>query len=1725
LTKSLISAIIVEGRRQNMIMKKRVWILCLLPLLGMALYAHGAKDVEEKNATNLDSWQESFDLTGKKAGKYNIIITAKDLGGNTAVEGPYNIYVDPKSDLPVCGITNPHAGMRVVGNLNIVGTCVDDDGVDHVDLVLDGDEEHPVRAQGKEFWSYYLDTHDLPEGPHSVKVTGTDINGLAGNSVSLTWNLDRRQPVTAIDNYTMGTLVSGSVTLKGQISDGNGVKALSYSLDNGKTFEPTKISENKKEGFWTFAVPVNTKKYPDGPSVIWFKAVDNAGSSGMYSFLYFIDNTNPDVKIVYPEEKSAQNGRFAVAGIARDTLGITKLSWTFGTQSGDCELVAGNPYWCVALDSSALKTKSEKFTISATDLAGNTIHVSRTIDFNQEADKPVVTLSEPAADTLVSDTGDAFIRGIALDDDGVASVKYSLDGGEEVSADTKGVFCGVLARGADLKAGKHTVKAYAVDVNGVAGNPVTVVFTAQGAVPAFDAPKIINGKDTADAGNGTMIHPEAGSSFMQPVTSSCGINHIRWTVTSGTETAAEHDEDVKNLLSASAVIPIGANIAARGVVTAEVTATDIYGRTSSHKTLLYIFNNTVVKETLAPEDPPAEDSGSGVKLAFQSVNDEPYTRGMKIVIPAKLTASISSPVPLQSAAYEITGEKMPGGNPDQKGTVKLIKSAEDPASFTAEIPLANIPSGITTVRLTVAGGTKAAPVSEQTSAVFLVVRSSEGLHIEDDAAVYAVNDEKNGSCVFYANVPLPISAVPVTQVPGVTITTEGNCITAAADADGEYKNVAVKVTDGSGKTYTSKPVTITKDTSGPEVHIETPALYAWAKNAVTVAGTAADPSGIKTIEYSIDGGASWNTITQPKKTALSASFTADVSLKGMSDGLVRIDVRATDGAGRESYARTAVYRDVTPPDVQVVLPLAEDVVNGDNLIVFSAKDTAGIDKAYYVSPPVGKARTQTRNQLDIGPLITTHIGTEKQPIDEAMSFEFTDLAGNTATVESWKFTIDSQSDLPRAEIHLPEDNEVITRDFTVSGVVYDDDGASTIFYKIDNGAYTQLSEPGTSYSIDVPITKMTDNEHTVTVYAVDVNGVKGPETVRKFRVSLEEPKGAVTEPVIDTSVKEFIQIKGNASDKNGIALVQVSLDNGNTYNDAEGKENWVYNVDTRAIPDGTQVVFIKITDNYGIIGLYSSLINIDNIKPNVALELPLDDSKTTGNLFFSGYAFDNVGITDMYITVRSLEQKTVAKKLSHIQMLPDRIITQTVDISSLDNGFYNIELTGTDKAGNVTRVSRNIELDKSKPLASVDLLYPLDGEHKQGVFNLYGQASSEKKITGMSLYIDDKKAADAQLSAGGFFCFTVTPDLAAAGVHSYYVAASVEGANDIPSRKQKFTYSPSGPWVKIDNFTYGDFATGRPYIIGTAGYSIDQDEVLSAKTKEATAEQKKAVAEKKVALVELSLDNGKTFVPVSQGEKWRYRIENQDLTEGYHFLFVRATMKNGETAVTRTIVQIDNTKPSIHLISPGAGGRYNQVLEYSGLSSDEVGLDSVKLSLRKGDKASYEVPSFIQGLYFDWHFWGATLFDMGVGLTFFDDNVKVQFQWGQFTQAQRDIFDRSEMRYGGDNVMGIKILANVGHLPFSYFFGHDWEWLSASFAIGADFTRFNETNSGRAQVLSALLGQIEFPRVTLPNVKRFRTFSLYTEGSLWFIPTDVSGTISIQNLVPQIAEGIRLNVF
>lgn len=1987
----------------------------ILFFMSTMVFAHGKKDVDEKEVSNLQSWQESFDINAKKKGKYNIYVTASDLGGNKTTVGPYNIYVDPNSDLPVSGITNPHQGMRIVGNLNIVGTCVDDDAVDYVELILDGDEENPIRAEGKEFWSYYLVTNDLEEGSHKIKVTGVDINGLRGNSTELTWNLDRRQPITSVTNTPMGSLVSGKVNLKGTVEDGNGIKSLHYSLDNGKTFSEAKLS--KKGNQKDFSISVDTKKYNDGASVIWFKAVDNSGSIGYYSFLYFIDNTKPDVAIIQPQEKETQFGKIGISGYAKDTMGIAELSWQFGSESGQFELIPGNPYWGIEFDLATAKEKSKKFTITAKDIAGNVVNVSRNIVIDQGLDKPVVQIADPVADSIIETNDFVFVRGIATDIDGIASVKYRLDDGEWIEEQTKGVFCGKLAEGTSLAPGKHSITVVATDRRGIVGNPFVRDFYAKGAVPEFVNPVILGGRSAGSFVNGISVHPEDGASFQVAINSSVGLSNVHTAITGGKNLAVENDLTIKEGSNSALVnIPLNTSLAV-GIVKIVISATDTAGRTVYYKALVdvenvskvsaiepaVVFDDSTVSENgliinnqefpasgyfiggnaksveLVPATPfakavlkgnsislvpsktqgisesvvvrvttdqgltydskkivfkydesvpvvkingnPVVDGSNGkvdvsgsvqfdvglssfyyrifsskavvvsdvlsgmesvvasekvdlgnnrsftipfdamqygygiyiievsaesiggkksssavmiknlpnlpetdekgkpisakapfvvwadgddvhyaaayqgeLETAFgsfpreqmkaelnplsisvsygegksvsskynatkvpsleayiASVNGEQYVSGMPVQVPANSSASmqvyIDTDVPVGTVSFEITGNSVPGGAEKQSGSVKATKLEGSETRWIAEVPLTNLPVRVNNVKVSI----KAGSVSKEIRTSVEIVRPLDESIIDDERKIYTMESSDaffdsdtssyvmNASSKFYmyANVASLKKAEIIAGGDGLSLENVGNCVVLSPTKDGLFNGVVVRVTDSNGITYKSPAVNFIVDRGSPELNISTPALHAWVKKSLKIAGTAADPSGIKSVEYSIDGGETWKamTISGPKA---GVTFSAVEDISAFEDGLVRVDLRSYDVAGNIAYARTAAYKDVTPPEVSVIVPSEEAVVNGDNYIAFNVFDNGSFERACYVAPPVKAEKKRidlkdSNGSLLTGKYVSSHIGTAEQPIDDAMSFEFYDDAGNCTTVESWKFFIDSKSDLPIVEIHLPSDNEVITRDFTISGVAYDDDGACDIYYKIDKGEYVKLPEKSTSFAVDVPFSTMVDNEHTISVYAVDLNGVQGPVCKRNFRVSTEEPKGAVVSPSIDKSVKGTITLKGVASDKNGIEKVMVSLDNGNSYNNVVGTEDWSYTVDSRAIPNGTNVVFIRIFDKYGIEGLYSSLINIDNQKPEMILDYPLDDSTTAGSLFFSGYAFDNVDITELYVQIRSLEGKDVPAKMKKIPFNLERIISNTLDISSLANGTYNIELTALDKAGNTTNVSRNITLDKTKPLASVSVLYPLNGEHKQGVFNVYGEAVSEKNIEKLSLYIDNNFVAETQLTSSGYFVFKLGPENISAGVHEYRVDAQVEGGTAVRSMVQTVEYSPVGPWVTIENFTYGDFAVNRPYIQGHAGYSLDEEELLHSKMKQATKEEKAIVAAKKVEKVEVSFDNGKTFAQVSAAEKWMYRVENQDIEPGYHFMLVRATMRNGETAIERVIIQIDNTAPEIRLISPGAGGRYNQELSFSGLSSDDVGLESVKIGLRKGDKASYEVPSFIQGLYLDWHFWGASLFDIGAGLTFFDDAVKLQFQWGQFTDAQRDAVNSflgkevSPMRYGGDNILGLKILANVGQVPFSYFFGHDLEWLSATFAVGANFSLFNQTNSGKPQILSALIGQVEFPRVHFANMKMFSTFSLYYEASLWFIPTDVAGSenVDIKNMVFQNSLGIRMNVF
>ncbi|UTC66429.1 MULTISPECIES: Ig-like domain-containing protein [unclassified Treponema] len=1551
-----------------------IYIVIICSVFG-TLYAGGSKDIDTVQMQSNESWHQSIDISGKKKGKYNIIITATDIAGNEGYVGPFNMYIDPNSDLPIVNISNPKIDAVVSGNLNIVGTCLDDDAVDYVEIRIDGGESI-YRAKGKEFWSYYINTKNLEEGAHTIEAWGVDVNGVKGKSIKRVFYLNSLSPVTNIVNRTVGELVSGKINIEGTVEDGNGIERLLYSVNDGENFEEVKLSYNKKTKQSNFYLKLDTKKIPDGPKVIWFKAVDKQGSVGIHTFLLFVDNTAPLVEFIYPDTDQPMPPVFSIAGKATDSAGLASLSWKCNNEKGEFTLTPGNPYWIKEFDAGKGGGKTAVVEITAKDIAGNIVNVKKTIQIDQSKGKPVIEMLSPAIDAKVSE--ELYISGVVHDLYGAGEIRYRIDKGEEKIIDANEAGFGVIEK--EISAGSHTLTIYAVNKKGIQGAPISLKFTVEGRAPSisFDNGETVIPVYNAQSKASTSVHVKAPSGLKYI---SAGFNG--------------EEESALPIKAGQTEYLIKTNINSKsvpGIYTVSVTAADM--------------NDRISKQTLAVR--VVNMSGGGAEENFV------WAKG------------------------------------DVNENNQIILTDGNPLSG--------------------------------------VYQPREGMVIESLEVIGGKNIEAE---------------------------LEGDIIRLSVKADGLYKGVGVKITDNEGNVYTSPQVDILSDTASPQINLDMAEGASFVNKAIVLKGKVSDGAGVKTVEYSLGDG--------DRYIKLSGSFNESINVGGQPDGPILVTVRAEDMAGRESFAYRVFYKDSEAPETIMVLPEPGVKVNGSVYSAFKVTDRFPGVKAEYK----GASKGAEWQSFDYNTLPNLIIGSSKEPLSKNMQFRFTDLAGNSRTFNSYSFEIDNSEDAPVVELHLPYENEIMTGDFEISGMVYDDDEAAKIYYKIDNGAY-KPAEIKNSFSIPILLSELTDNEHELTIYAEDIYGVASTPVKRKIRVSLQVPQVGVAYPLINDTLKGVSVISGTATDKNGIKQIEVSLDNGQTYNLAEGSENWQYRLNTHIINDGTHVVFIKATDKYDQVFLYSTLVNIDNTPPVLKLEYPLAGSKLDANLFVSGQVYDNISLEGVMLKIKSLSGTTVPQKLSEIKLENEIILSKDIDISALPEGRYNLEISGVDKANNANEASINFDVYRKKDKNKIELLYPLNGETVRGEFNVYGRLVLDKMAEEAGLYIDGKEIEKVTVSKTGYVCFKLDREKITSGEHKLELRTNQAGRGPLVSEVHTIKYEEAGPWITIDNFAMGDFAIERPYIKGRAGYSVSEEEKAHAASKEATSEDKRAFKAKKLKRVEISFDNGKTFVPVKSTANWKYRLETEDMPEGNHFLLLRAVMENKEVAVCRTIIKIDKTAPDVILISPGEGGRYNGAIDFNGLSSDDIEVAKVESSLRKGDKATYGVPKFIQGLHFETAFWGASLWNIGVGLSFFDDNVKLQIHYGQFLQSQfKAIYGNQQIRYGG-HIVSLKLLANVFDLPFGYYFGPDWKWLYLDVALGAQFSLFTNTQSGRPQVLSALLTQIEFPRVKFHKQKYFSAFSFFTEGQLWFIPTDVdskSKKSKIKSVIPHISAGIRVDIF
>ena len=340
------------------------------------------------------SFTNAFDV-----GQQLFKLVATDKAGNETVLGPYTIYIDTSNPSITSTSVKDSGGNDVTGasvlknteTLKVAITARDPKVTDEINsgirTISAGSTSNFVTALGSATVAYGTGSESavtkelsvplagLADGSHTLYGRVTDAAGNYGSdTVIQTFTVDTTKPVVRITSHSNGSVVNKTITLNGSVIDANigagAVPVLYYSEDNTD---------------WTAATTV---------------------TGGMVS----------DAKI----ENSQWSLKFDTSKVFN---GNTSKDYYIAVAISD---VAGNTNDYKAADLSSGNVSTEKIKIS----------------IDQDSDRPEITFNNvtlsniPAGENsakAMTSSNSVWIRtsviyGTVKDDDGVSSVKYSLDG-------------------------------------------------------------------------------------------------------------------------------------------------------------------------------------------------------------------------------------------------------------------------------------------------------------------------------------------------------------------------------------------------------------------------------------------------------------------------------------------------------------------------------------------------------------------------------------------------------------------------------------------------------------------------------------------------------------------------------------------------------------------------------------------------------------------------------------------------------------------------------------------------------------------------------------------------------------------------------------------------------------------------------------------------------------------------------------------------------------------------------------------------------------------------------------------------------------------------------------------------------------------------------------------------------------------------------------------------
>ncbi len=900
---------------------------------------------------------------------------------------------------------------------------------------------------------------------------------------------------------------------------------------------------------------------------------------------------------------------------------------------------------------------------------------------------------------------------------------------------------------------------------------------------------------------------------------------------------------------------------------------------------------------------------------------------------------------------------------------------------------------------------------------------------------------------------------------------------------------------------------------------------------------------------------------------------ASFDISGMEDGNYNYLVKVKDKMGNVTYDGPYDFKIDEKSDIpssKIISPLKNTIISNTWNIIGVASDDDNV-KSVYVAIVEDPKLKNNKKDLELWNKIYEEADYELASGTDYWSYIFNpneykdgkyyllvkvvDIKGNVSL--GTKTSVFINKKVPDFELENDYGQEALSGKFVLNGFAFDESGIKNIYYSLNGGkSFTSLkmldSEDLTKvpFSLELDANKISTPVFDVCFKAVDNNKKVGLAYYR-FNLNLEggssfssskefkpngtrvdelynisrkeKPIATLTSPLVSEIVSGEVLFTGTAKGRYRIDKVLISFDNGVSYSKVTGTTSWRYKIDSNLFIDGIVPVLIKPVDKNNNYSIYSAIVRVDNTKPTLILKSPKYDSVERKNINFRAVVFDISNLESVSITISPVNSTSKVKPIvARINKLDKKLLERSIDVSRMASGSYFLSVSVKDKAGNLSTESTRIVIDNLRNKFQPEIIYPISGEILNGYFTVDGFVDKVNFDDFVEILVDGTVIKKVELNNNGYFNFEFTPEILSNGIHS--IVARYNGEKAYSSKEKIINYQKEGAWLRIDNLDSGQSLIGNYTLKGSAGCFINKTDLKD--------DSKSNINMVKRVLV--SFDNGQTYKQAIGFSNWKYRINNFKVNDGPVYMLVKAEFSNGENALRRIMYNLDQTPAEVETLSPVEDSSINESLVISGIATDQNDIEEVKVAFRDGPKSSYVIPSFLKGLYLDLKFLGATYFDLGLGIGFFDEIVKLQVQYG--ISPYNDLTGEVNRFYG--SMMGFKLLARYFNVEFGKYYGPDLDFLSFSGSIGAGFSYVSMTKNYKVLKKSeyvnagddvtggakggAFLGNGVFQFDLNFKVKDaicFNSWSLYYELALWFISSELQAGV-----IPSSSFGVKVGI-